>query len=311
MRDKLLRDQMAQQNIADTIKQIQQQRASGAYLEAARQAGVLPEGALEGVDSPYAATAAGNLAKLLLAKREEDRRAAAAQTYPTQIGDETYPLTQDQRVRLAIAAQAAKQRAGDVADSTEPETFTDDKGITWRKHYDARGRVNWYPVKTPTVKEPTPATTKTEMANLGVTGQDILNPAIQYGTLPSGERVPPGQPWTAASTIHIQPESGAEVPLSIEKFRALKKALGVPDPNPTPAPTGTPGAQPDVTVTPPPGPVSGSAGVRQADVNQASAASNLAPGYGVPAEIAPSRDAAKPGQTYYAPDGSVRVRGND
>lgn len=55
-------------------------------------------------------------------------------TFPTKIGEETYPLTQDQRVRLAIAAAAQRARAGAGGAGGvygEPTSYTDDQGRVW------------------------------------------------------------------------------------------------------------------------------------------------------------------------------------
>ena len=61
--NKLARDKMTQENIADTIKQIQQQRASKAYLAGAQQAGVIPWDVNTEGFGPYGGQYGSDLAK--------------------------------------------------------------------------------------------------------------------------------------------------------------------------------------------------------------------------------------------------------
>ena len=82
LRNKLLRDKMTQENIADTIKNVQAQRQSQAYLEAAQQAGILPEGDL----GPLGVKGASLLAQEILRKKEADARAAHLAALTAHVG---------------------------------------------------------------------------------------------------------------------------------------------------------------------------------------------------------------------------------
>jgi hypothetical protein len=177
----------------------------------------------------------------------------------------------------ARAGMYDKYGTGGGADDSEPETYTDENNVTWRKHYDAKGRVNWYPIKTPSAAKPqTQGDLKSELANTGVDVEGINKSSEQKGFLPSGAPVPAGRPWTDASTIYVPAASGnGQVPLTIEKFRHLKKALGIPDPDPTPMPSPTPGATPGQTP-------SAQSTPRPNTPTPSDQAGGHAPGYGVP-----------------------------
>ena len=86
LRERLEREKLTRESISDTIKHIQQQRASGAYLDAARSAEVLPEGAMEGVDSPYAGVLGGKLADQIREKKAEEARAKYTQALGDAVG---------------------------------------------------------------------------------------------------------------------------------------------------------------------------------------------------------------------------------
>jgi hypothetical protein len=119
LHDKQVQQEQTRRAISDTIKNIQQQRASGAYLDAARQAGVLPEGALEGVDSPYAGVMGGKLADQI---REQ--------------ADSTSRRSYEDAIRQRILDKTAAGDPGSLG-GHEP-------GDSWQ---DANGRW-WYQTKT-------------------------------------------------------------------------------------------------------------------------------------------------------------------
>jgi hypothetical protein len=74
LRDRLAREKMTQENIAEAIKNIREERQSNAYIEAAKAAGLIPQ--------DYAAGGAGGakygtaLAKMIQDKKEADALAA-------------------------------------------------------------------------------------------------------------------------------------------------------------------------------------------------------------------------------------------
>jgi hypothetical protein len=109
--NKLARDKMGQENIADAIKNIREERQSNAYIDQLRAAGLLPEGDIGGA---YGAKNATTLAKMIQDKREADALAGY-------------------REKLGTAATTRADAAADYASIDEPETYTDEKGREWRK----------------------------------------------------------------------------------------------------------------------------------------------------------------------------------
>lgn len=123
LRNKLLRDKMMQENIADTIKNIQQQRESAAYTEALQKAGLLPEGDYGGLGIK----GGESLADMIQRQKAEQ----ALETH-----------------RSAMEARIGRGRGGGGGGggggegSAEPQTVWKD-GIEWRPGPGGR----WIPMK--------------------------------------------------------------------------------------------------------------------------------------------------------------------
>ena len=129
---------MTQKNIADTIKNVQAQRQSQAYLEAMQKAGILPEGDY----GALGAEGASDLAKQILAKKVADAR--------------TEHLTE---MEARLSAGGGGRGRGGGGGTSEPETRWDAQGREWRPGPGGR----WIPVKpAPGTKADVPKLSPTE-----------------------------------------------------------------------------------------------------------------------------------------------------
>jgi hypothetical protein len=128
MRDRLVRQKMGQENISETIKNIQAQRAGSAYLAAAKNAGLIPESDLSGA---YGAKYGESLADTILKqqKLEQDQREAEA-------------LQQYRSGMLGVAQGRLDQIGAAGGDGEDiPEVYTDKQGREWR-----RTKTGWTPL---------------------------------------------------------------------------------------------------------------------------------------------------------------------
>ena len=241
LHDKLQRQKMTQESIADTIKNVQAYRQRDAYTEALRNAGLTQGQDISGLSDPDAT----RLAQLIQQQTPDTQRDALLEAQ-----------TKEANARAGLYEKYGEnQGGGDGGDGGANIVWKD--GMAFVERYDKYGNVHLVQVRTPAGPKPqTQGDLKSELANVGVTGEGMSKSEEQYGVLPSGERVPKDRPWTDAGTIYVPGAEGGKIPMTIEKFRHLKKALGMPDPNPTPAPSPTPGATPGVTPsgTPQPAP---------------------------------------------------------
>lgn len=117
LRNRLEQQKFQQDNIADAIKQYQQQRQEQAYTEALQKAGLLPEGDYGGIGLKGGASLADLLRRQKAEQALEEHRAGM----------------------LGLAQQRLGRGGGGGGEAPdEPETYTDDKGREWR-----RTRTGW------------------------------------------------------------------------------------------------------------------------------------------------------------------------
>lgn len=118
LRNRLGQQELQQQTVADAIKNIQQQRADEAFVQAAQYNKLLPPGDYSGLS----AKGAGTLAEL--------------------IQQQTPDTVLDALNRAKAGWYNRGARGGGGLDQPQPQTYTDPQGVTWR--VGAGGR--WVPM---------------------------------------------------------------------------------------------------------------------------------------------------------------------
>jgi hypothetical protein len=245
------------QGLAQTIEQQQRDQVANVLAQQYASEGLIPQ-ELTGMGLSGVGAA------------QDYMKAQQYRTYPTQIGGQEYPLTQDQRVRLAIAAQIHGGRGGAGVDQAQSGVVPDPGGSGMLGVYGSTG-----------VWKPLPGWAQSSaMQGKG-------------GGAPAGKLLLEEQKSLIARQNVLTKLSNEE--------RARNVAAATP---------GVPFSEAEeynrnkARLTEISGLLRGKPAADQ----------STAPGYGVPLptakNIAPDRESAKVGQSYRAPDGSIRTRTN-
>lgn len=263
--------QHVQNQLLNAIQQYQRDRVANALLEAAPGYGLPDTAAVQGTGEA-GLRGYGGLAALVRQQQAEEARSSM------------YGAHED----LYRARINALQNAP-AGYPSQPETFTDDQGRQWRK-----GRYGWVPLAQGSSDKGISANEL--ISGYGVTAGQLGDPNAQHGAVYDKDL----GGYRYANPDETPTHVAFGYPTVEEGKKAGLKAGQIP-----PIPKGTTVLSNEEAQS-----------LLQSRKGRKTAPSggadqNLAPGYGIPkSDVAASREEAKVGQPYYAPDGTIRTRTN-